>query len=171
MKKPKEAARILTALSMVGYATTAFSVMLIPKAVDQRGNLTALGYTAGSMFWIGLVFGLVCFLIAWGTARKQPLYQKIRGWFGPGVFGFGKTKLGLVTDILCGISLVVIILGNTVWHFRDIVMVSLLIIFIITFLWHFIVNGRVFIYAHHRRQIKASDMKQNPSKQRKEMET
>jgi hypothetical protein len=168
MKKPKETARILTALSMVGYAVTAFSVILIPKAIDQKGNLTAFGYTAGCMFWIGLVFGLICFLFAWKTARRQPLYQKIRGWFGIGAFSFGKTKLALVTDILCAVALVVIILGNTVWHFRDILMISVLIIFIITFLWHFIVNGRVFIYAHHKRQIKASDMKPNLSKPGKE---
>ena len=71
MKKPKLACRILTSLSLVGYAATALSVLLIPRAIDSQGRLTALGYTAGSLFWIGLIFGLVCFILAWNKARKE----------------------------------------------------------------------------------------------------
>ena len=43
MKKPKLACRILTSLSLVGYAATALSVLLIPRAIDSQGRLTALG--------------------------------------------------------------------------------------------------------------------------------
>ena len=170
MKKPKLACRILTSLSLVGYAATALSVLLIPRAIDSQGRLTALGYTAGSLFWIGLIFGLVCFILAWNKARKETLYQKIKGWFGPGFLGFGRSPFALVTDILCGLSLVAVILGNTLWHYPDILMISLLIIFVTTFLWHFVLNGRVYIYAHHKRQLKTQTKKDNPL-QRKESET
>lgn len=170
MKRPKLVSRIYSALSMVGYATTALSVLLIPRAVDEKGNLTALGYTAGSLFWLGLIFGLVMFILGWNVARKESQYQRIKGWFGPGAFGFFRNPLAIVTDSLCGLSLIAIILGNTIWHYPDYLMVTALIIFVMTFLWHFIVNGRVFIYAHHKRQQKTISKKQDPSK-RKESET
>lgn len=171
MRRAKRVGRNLLALSLIGYAATALSVLMIPLAIDGNGNLTAAGYTAGSMFWLGLIFGLVFFILAWKKVHNEPFYQKIKSWFGPGAFSFGRNRPALISDILCGISLIALILGNTIWHFPDLVTTGILIIFVLTFLWHFVLNGRVYTYTHHKRQQKTQTRKQDPLNKRKERET
>ncbi|MBO6159773.1 MAG: hypothetical protein J6P72_11035 [Firmicutes bacterium] len=165
MRRARRLTKTFLGFSVIGYLLTAIAVLLVPLAMTAEGRFTVFGYIAGGLFWFGLLFGLLFFLFAWKVAHNESTYQKIRSWYRIGAFGFFRNRPAIITDVLMIISLLLIIAGNTIWHFQDLLMTILLFFFVLSFFLHFVFNGRVFIYTQHKGRKRKNDL----SIQRKEL--
>ena len=82
------------AIVYIQFLISAVSVWMVLGAFDAEGKLNTLGYTAGVLFWLGILGGVVSYIIFFRKAYK-----------GPNVLKFFSNKPAMAADVVLIISL------------------------------------------------------------------
>ena len=56
---------------LAAFAVSALSPVLIPFALDGDGNLNGAGYAAGVMFWLGMIAGIIGYILLYLQYKKK----------------------------------------------------------------------------------------------------
>ena len=135
----KEFAGVLAA-----FAVSALSPVLIPFALDGDGNLSGAGYAAGAMFWLGLIAGIVGYILLYLKYRKNETVKTKRRLPSPLCFFSNRPAqimdavliVGLIGTIYCIVNVTV----------NQIVAVVFLLLALAGIYAHFLLNGNVYQY-------------------------
>lgn len=60
----------------VPFLLSAVSVWMVPGAFDPEGNLNAMGYAAGILFWAGLLGGGISYFVCFRKRHLRPGFLK-----------------------------------------------------------------------------------------------
>lgn len=142
---------------MAGFLLSAVSVFMIPLAASEEGKPSKAGIAVGSLFWIGVFLGIIFYLIAWLCVREARGYRRLREKTRPGCICFCKTKPALVTDLLFIPMAAITIIGSCIRNVPEPLMLAGMSLMLLTFFWHFVLNGRVYRYcfSKEKRPIRA----------------
>lgn len=120
-------------IAYIPFLISAASVWMILGAFDTEGNMNALGYIAGSLFWLGLLGGIGSYIYFF---RKR--YQ------GPNVLKFFSNKPAMAADVIFIISLAVNILLVKQDYTNRIVALLFIFLLLLSLYSHFLFNGKIF---------------------------
>lgn len=127
---------------MAAFTVSALSPVLIPFALDKNGNLNGAGYAAGVMFWVGIIAGIVGYVLIYNQYKKicpEEKGKKISLRFfsnRPAQVMDGILIAGIVGTIYCMVNVTV----------NQIVAVVFLLLTLIGLYSHFLLNGAVYQY-------------------------
>lgn len=152
MKTHKDVGRKLFRISMFCFLISSITVFFVGLIPEGTKGLSQAGMVIGILFWLGILLGILFFVLSWRRVKDDDEYEKLRSNTKPGYISFGKTKYGIITDCLVLVFLIVTILGNTAVHFPDVVMMFCLFILIYSFCLRFLMNGRVYRYISNHKQ-------------------
>lgn len=87
--------------SVIGFFISALSILLLPLAGNGGDDgLTAVSLVTGIAFWLGLIIGILCFVLSWRSIRYDIGYEKVKDTSKPGYMSFFKTKYAAIADIV-----------------------------------------------------------------------
>lgn len=129
-------------LVMLAFTISALSVLLVPFAVGEDGNLNTLGYIAGGMFWAGLLLGIVGYILLCKKADIPDRGEKKI----PGIFRFFSNPPAKVIDVIFIAGII-----GTAYYMRDVNMNQIVEeIFLLCLIAggyaHILLNGKIYRY-------------------------
>lgn len=131
--------------SVIGYFISSIPVFLIPFSTGSDTWNNVIGVLAGLLFWLGLLIGTGTYGIIWKHMRVGQYDIKVRK-YKPACITFFTKPIAFVSDIVLISAGVLLILGNTVFEFKNVIYLFFMFAFIFTFLIHFLFNGKIFKY-------------------------
>jgi hypothetical protein len=122
------------------------SLLMIPFA-DFRGSppQKAIGYVIGTVFWAGIIAGYIIF---WLLSRSRKQIPSNGRCTKPriGIISFFRTFTGMIADVICGLSLIGLVIAIAVAGDHAGWFTFLLIaVFIFSLQMHSILNGENYI--------------------------
>lgn len=117
----------------IQFLISALSVWMVLAAFDAEGNMKPLGYAGGAVFWLGILGGVVSYIIFF---RKK--------FHRPNVLKFFSNKPAMTADAVLIISLVVTIFLENRNYANKIVAVMFVFLLILSLYSHFLLNGKIF---------------------------
>ena len=120
-------------LISVSFFLSAASLWMVLGAFDQAGNMNALGYAAGAIFWLGLFTGIVGYFFCFRKAYP-----------GPNILKFFSNKPAKVTDGILIVSAAVTIYGACRVETNELVILTAVFLLVLSLYFHFLLNGKVF---------------------------
>lgn len=157
MYTDRKSSRKLFLISMFGFLISSASVFAVALIPENEKGLSRAGMMTGILFWMGIFWGVLFFALSWNAVRNDGEYQKLKRKMKPGCISFGKTRGGLIADCLALLFLIIVIVGNLVIQFPDIIMMFCIFIWIYSFCLHFMLNGRVYRYLSNYQQVKEGE--------------
>mgnify|MGYP006068127251 CR=1 FL=1 len=148
----KKVTKILFGGSAAGFVVSSLSVLLMPLFGSEAESSILNGYLVGLLFWLGLAIGIIAFISAWLSVKSETEYQKIKSENRPGAISFFKNKYSVIGDTLLICTLILIILGWFVLKIPESFVWCLMFCFLLTFSFHFLLDGRVFRYISGQKQ-------------------
>lgn len=134
-------------LSAGGFLIASLSVFFLPLAPDGEGEAISTGARIiGTIFWLGILLGIVGFLISWKYIRGEECYQEIRRMNRPGWCSFFSNQYAKAADLLLVVAVVLAVLENTLLALPAAVNLFTIFLLLFTFCMHFVLNGRVYRY-------------------------
>lgn len=157
MQESRQKTQRLLWISILCYAVTAASVFLLPFSGSEEDTLSPAGFAAGIVFWAGLILGTLTYFLAWRQVRNHRGYQKLKAATRPGCISFGRNIPALVADILFIPMAVITIIGSCIRNVPELLMLVSMSLMLLTFFWHFVLNGRVYRYcfSNKKRPVRA----------------
>lgn len=127
------------------FAVSALSPVLIPFAIGEDGNLNGMGFAAGMLFWAGILLGCICYFLIFQKEKKQIKEVFSEKKTIPGL-RFFSNPLGIAADtmLIVGIIGTVYCANNT--QVNDMVAVLFLVMMLIGIYTHFLFNGTLYQY-------------------------
>lgn len=153
MKKRNAASKMLR-ISMCWFFLSACTVFLTVIIPENAKGISSEGIIIGITFWTGILFGILFYILSLQKLRRLEEYKKIKENYKPAWCSIGKTLYGAIADGIFVISLLLTVLGNTVWMFPNIIMMFCMFFLIYSFCLRFIFNGRVYRYISKGRKKK-----------------
>lgn len=129
---------------LAAFAVSALSPALIPFALGSNGELSGAGYTAGIMFWAGLVAGIVSYILLHQQYKKVKSFE-IKHKL-PAPFRFFSNRTAQVTDSVLVIGLIGTIYCIVNVTVNQIVASAFLMLTLMGLYAHFLFNGNVYLY-------------------------
>lgn len=120
-------------LISVSFFLSATSLWMVLGAFDQAGNMNALGYAAGVIFWLGLFVGIAGYIFCFRKAYP-----------GPNILKFFSNKPAKVTDGILIVSAAVTIYGACRVETNELVILTAVFLLVLSLYFHFLLNGKVF---------------------------
>ena len=120
-------------LISVSFFLSAASLWMVLGAFGQAGNMNALGYAAGAIFWLGLFTGIVGYIFCFRKAYP-----------GPNILKFFSNKPAKVTDGILIVSAAVTIYGACRVETNELVILTAVFLLVLSLYFHFLLNGKVF---------------------------
>lgn len=126
---------------MGAYFLSSMSVVIVPFAVNGNGKLTAAGYTAGILFWLGLLAGSGGYVYLYSKNK-----EKMQGLGRPAVVRFFSGRMGIAADITMIVSLTVSVYCAVKITVNPVVSLVFLFLLVLSVYGHFIFNGKIYRY-------------------------
>ena len=106
---------------------------MVLGAFDAEGKLNPLGYTAGVLFWLGILGGVVSYILFFRKAYK-----------GPNVLKFFSNKPAMAADVVLIISLAATIFLANRRNVNQIAVMMFIFLLVLSLYSHFLLNGKIF---------------------------
>lgn len=132
-------------ISVIGYFISSATVFLIPFSTGSDKWHDVLGVLAGIMFWLGLLIGTGAYVILWKNMKNGKYNFRAKD-YKPASITFFTKPVAFISDIVLLGTGVLLILGNTVLEFGNVIYLFIMFAFIFTFLIHFLFNGKIYKY-------------------------
>lgn len=133
--------------SLMFFVLSAATIFLIPFSRKAGSfELSIGGYILGIFFWLGILLGILSFGMILSQLKKDPEYQKWVKGVPMGAIAFFKSKAGRIADICFGIFVLLLILLEWIMIVPDFLELILMFLILVSFYFHFLVNGRVYRY-------------------------
>ena len=117
----------------IQFLISAVSVWMVLGAFDAEGKLNPLGYTAGVLFWLGILGGVVSYILFFRKAYK-----------GPNVLKFFSNKPAMAADVVLIISLAATIFLANRRNVNQIAVMMFIFLLVLSLYSHFLLNGKIF---------------------------
>lgn len=127
---------------LLAYLVSATSVILVPFAIGENGDLNMLGYISGAMFWIGLIVGIAGYL--W-ICRKVKLPES-EGKKIPEVFRFFSNPWAVAVDIVLIVGVIGAVICWVTNQDNAVIQEICLVCLLIGIYGHTLLNGRIYQY-------------------------
>lgn len=112
---------------------SAASVWLVLAAFDKEGNMNTLGYVAGAVFWLGLIGGIIGYILCFRKAYPKP-----------NVWKFFSNKPAKAVDGILVLSAAVTIYGACRVETNELIVLMEIFLLLLSIYFHFLLNGKVF---------------------------
>ncbi len=137
-------------ISIFGFLAMSVSFVLMPlESAIQVNNVSIYVLIAGLVFWVSLVIGIVGqAMLTWRRNRwhKKNPKKRCRLQRRIGLITFFSNFLALIADVLCGISLIALIVLLMVTNGAGFICYILLALFTFAFSMHCILNGKNYYF-------------------------
>ena len=129
---------------LAAFAVSALSPVLIPFALDGDGNLNGAGYAAGVMFWLGMIAGIIGYILLYSQYKKKRTEKTKRKL--PSPLRFFSNRPAQVMDAVLIIGLIGTIYCIVNVTADQIVAAAFLLLALAGIYAHFLLNGNVYQY-------------------------
>ena len=152
----KKTDRIWLAVSIIGFFLLAISFFLMPiESRNDFDSLSAVSLIAGLLFWISIIIIVMSQII---------ISHRIKRWLSSigmrrvrmkkiGIISFFQNRYGTISDISAIVSLIGFLVFVVLSHGIDRISYIFLILFLLSFSLHSILNGKSFFVIMNKNKI------------------
>ncbi|WP_346911245.1 hypothetical protein [Faecalicatena orotica] len=133
MRRRKRNRKKAFMLVYIQFLISAASVWMVLVAFDSEGNMNPLGYAAGVLFWLGILGGVISYIIFFRRTFRKP-----------NVLKFFSNKPAVIADIVFIISLAATIFLVCTNSANQIAAVMFVFLLVLSLYSHFLLNGKIF---------------------------
>lgn len=144
--------RLLFFLSFFSFIGSGVSFFIIPFVrQDAHWFFNVVAYAASAVFWLGLCSGVFFFIKMNALGKKMERQLKKNNQltlesFRCGIISFFRNKYAIVADSLMIISVILFVAVLIFEPESDMLSISVIVMFFLSFVSHSFFNGKSFIY-------------------------
>jgi len=130
------------------FLISSISVLFLGIPVNIPDEGLPVTYTiCGVLFWLGLIIGLLLWLILYLRIRRTPGFDIVKKHMHrPGMFNFFSDTIAKAWDCVMIISLLAVIAGTIFLPYENVLNSIFICIFLFSFHMHYLYNGKVYAY-------------------------
>lgn len=121
----------------ISFLVSALSTWLLPMAFDKTDHLSMAGYATGVIFWLGMLVGIVGYILFFGKKYGSPNITKMF-----------QNIPAIVADVVFVLSLAGTIYSAIHFEINQWIAVTALFLLILSLYSHFLFNGKVFQHVY-----------------------